>query len=96
MDNSSRVLSKMLYHSLCLLWLIVEMGNPFLEKGQDFLVLDTKNIMNISVGEAVRKSEALGEEQYNKFVEERLVKCEKPITDIYFAKTSCHISVVHQ
>ena len=38
--------------------------------------------MNISVGETVRKAEALGEEQYKKFVEERLVKCEKPITDI--------------
>ena len=36
--------------------------------------------MNISVGETVRKAEALGEEQYKKFVEERLVKCEKPIT----------------
>ena len=44
----------------------IEMGNPFLEKGQDLLVLDTKDIMNISVGETVRKAEALGEEQYKK------------------------------
>ena len=60
----------------------IEMGNPFLEKGQDILVLDTNDIINISVGETVRKAEALGEEQYKTFVEERLVKCEKPITDI--------------
>ena len=65
-----------------LIAVFIEMGNPFLEKGQDLVVLDTKDIMNISVGETVRKAEALGEEQYKKFVEERLVKCEKPITDI--------------
>ena len=70
----------------------IEMGNPFLEKGQDLLVLDTKDIMNISVGETVRMAEALGEEQFKKFVEERLVKC----VLIYLAKTSCHFSVVHQ
>ena len=73
----------------------IEMGNAFLEKGQDLLVLDTKDIMNISVGETVRKAEAFGEEQYKKFVEERLVKCEKPITT-YLVKTSCHFSVIHQ
>ena len=70
----------------------IEMGNPFLEKGQDILVLDTKDIINISVGETVRKVEALGEEQYKTFVEERLVKCEKPITDILSKNKLTHFS----
>ena len=42
-----------------LIAVFIEMGNPFLEKGQGLLVLDTKDIMNISVGETVRKAEAL-------------------------------------
>ena len=32
-----------------LIAVFIEMGNPFLGKGQDLLVLDTKDIMNISV-----------------------------------------------
>ncbi len=59
-----------------------EMGNPFLEQSNDLLVLDTKDILDASVAEAVRKVEALGVEQYQKFVEERLVKCDKPVTDV--------------
>ena len=31
--------------------------------------------------ETVRKTEFLGEEQYTKFVEERLELCTKPVTD---------------
>ena len=58
-----------------------EFGNPFLEKGQDLLVLDTRDIMDSSVGETILGIEALGEDQYTKFIEEQLEKCEKPITE---------------
>ncbi len=58
------------------------MGNPFLEQSEDLLVLDTKDILDPSVAEAVKKVETLGVEQYQKFVEERLVKCKKPVTDV--------------
>ena len=34
---------------------IEEMENPFLEKSNDLLVLDTRNIMDISVGDTVRR-----------------------------------------
>ena len=61
---------------------IEEMGNPFLEQSHDLLVLDTKDILDPSVGESVRKAEKLGEKQYHNFVEERLIKCEKPISDV--------------
>ena len=54
------------------------MGNPFLEK---ILVLETKNIMDASVEETVRKIKSLGLEQYKKFVEERLQQSLKPITE---------------
>ena len=58
-----------------------EFGNPFLEKGQDLLVLDTRDIMDKSVGKTVQEIEAIGEDQYKVFIEERLEKCEKPITE---------------
>lgn len=61
---------------------IEEMGNPFLEQSQDLLVLDTRDILDPSVGESVRNAEKLGEKQYQNFVEERLVKCSVPITDV--------------
>ena len=58
---------------------IEEMGNPFLEQSQDLLVLNTRDILDLSVGESVRKAENVGEKQYHNFVEERLIKYEKPI-----------------
>lgn len=48
------------------------MGNPFLEESQDLLVLDSRDIMNSSVADTVRKVESLGAQQYKSFVEERL------------------------
>ena len=59
-----------------------ELGNPFLQKSQDLLVLDTRDIMDSCVVKTVRRVEALGEEQYKVFVEKRLEKCEKPITEV--------------
>ena len=64
-----------------LVTVIDDMGNPFLEKSHNFLVLDTKNIMDASVVETVRKIKSLGLEQYKKFVEERLQQSLKPITE---------------
>jgi len=59
-----------------------EMGNPFMEQGEDLLVLDTRDILDKSVGEAIKTAEVLGKKQYQEFFEERLVRCEKPITDV--------------
>ena len=64
-----------------LVTVINDMGNPLLEKSHDLLVLDTKNIMDTSVVETVRKIKSLGLEQHKKFVEERLQQSLKPITE---------------
>ena len=69
-----------------------DMGNPFLENTQDLLVLDTRDIIETPVAETVRKIESLDEEQYTKFVEERLELCTKPVTDT-LPKNNCHSSV---
>ena len=57
-----------------------DMGNPFLEESNDLLVLDTKYIME-SVDGTVRKVETIGQEQYSKFVDERLSMCVTPVSD---------------
>jgi len=72
-----------------------EMGNPFLEDSEDLIVLDTRDIMDSAVAETVRKIESLGEEQYTKFVEERLEQCTKEVTEP-IPRTNCHCSAVNQ
>ena len=57
-----------------------DMGNPFLEESNYLLVLDTKDIME-PVAVTVRKVETIGQEQYSKFVDERLSKCMTPVGD---------------
>jgi len=67
------------------------MGNPFIEEGQDLLVLYTRGIVDANVAETVRKAEILGEEENSKFVDERLMQRSKPITETLH-KTSWALS----
>ena len=48
------------------------MGNPFQESTNDLLVLDTQDIMLLSVVETVKTSESVKQNQYREFVTERL------------------------
>ena len=80
-DQQPGVQQNFLKDVTSLVTVINDMGNPFLEKSHDLLVLDTKNIMDASVVETVRKIKSLGLEQYKKFVEERLQQSLKPITE---------------
>ena len=58
-----------------------EYGNPFLECSGDLLVLDTRDIVDETVFDAVNKVQELGLEQYKTFVKERLVERTKPLHD---------------
>ena len=80
-DQQPGVQQNFLKDVTSLVTVIDDMGNPFLEKSHDLLVLDTKNIMDASVVETVRKIKSLGLDQYKKFVEERLQQSLKPITE---------------
>ena len=53
---------------------ITEMGNPFKEASQDLLVLNSRDMIDPSVVATVRSIQKLGQEQYDKFVVERLEK----------------------
>ena len=73
-----------------------EMGNPFLENTQDLLVLDTRDIMDTPAAETVRMIESLSEEQYTKFLEERLELCTKPVTQLLKNKLPVFSQVTDQ
>ena len=60
---------------------IEEMGNPFIESSGDLLVLDSRNIIDTAVVDTLHHIEKLGQDQYEAYVEERLINQTKPITD---------------
>ena len=57
-------------------------GNPFKEDSGDLLVLDTKEIASAQVVTTVNTIENAGQEQFQMFVEERLLKHKKEVTDV--------------
>lgn len=80
-EQKSGVQEEFLKEVKALVTVLDEMGNPFLERSEDLLVIDTRDIVDNDVAETVRKIETLGEEQYGRFVVERLEQCEVPITE---------------
>ena len=58
------------------------LGNPFKEDSVDLLVLDTKEIANEQVVATVNEIEKAGQHQFQVFVEERLIKHKKEVTDV--------------
>ena len=65
-----------------LVTVLEDMGNPFLERIQH-LVIDTRDIMDTHVAETVRRIGTNGNEQFTKFVTERLEECTTPVTPDY-------------
>lgn len=82
-EQHPRVQASFLREVKSLVAVIEEMGSPFMEKSGDLLVLDTRDILDPSVREALHTAGKLGETNYHKFVEERLIVANKPkpITD---------------
>ena len=61
--------------------IVRHMGNPFIFDGEDPVTLDIKLVMDSSVVQILKTSETIGQAQYDAFVQQRLVLCEKPLTD---------------
>lgn len=57
------------------------MSNPFSENSNDFLVLDSRNIPDVTVVDMASQIEKLGLDQCEMYVNERLVNQTIPITD---------------
>ena len=64
-----------------LTYAIEEMGNPFTEYSSDLLVLNSRDVVDIAVAETVGQILKIGLEQYESYVEKRLVNQTMPITD---------------
>lgn len=60
-------------HVKSLVTTIENFGNPFLEESEDLIILDTKEIDGPASVTILRQIEAIGKEQCNKFVTERLL-----------------------
>ena len=58
----------------------VELGNPFLEEGENLMATDTKDIMDGTVVRTVRNARKIREEQFNLFIKERFSDRSKPVT----------------
>ena len=69
---------------------IDEYINPFLETSGDLLVLDTRDIVEKSVIDNLYRIDALGCQQYDHFVSERLVERTIPIYDV-MKKNNIHL-----
>ena len=59
-----------------------ESGNPFNEDSQDLVVLDSKEVMGEKAVSTLREVEAVGQSQYEKYVDERLKQRSKPVSNI--------------
>ena len=81
-DQNPGIQTKFLKEVKSLVSVMEEMGNPFLEESDDLIVLDSRDILDTCAKEEICNAEKLGEDQYQRFVEDRFLKCEKPITDI--------------
>ena len=60
---------------------IKDMGNPFAENSKDLVVLDSRDLADPAVIDTLRQIKSIGQEQYDTYVNERLVNQTKPITD---------------
>ena len=60
---------------------IEEMGNPFTEYSSDLLVQNSRYVVDTAVAETVGQILKIGLEQYESYVEKRLVNQTMPITD---------------
>ena len=69
-----------------------ELGNPFLDRSNDLVTMDTQEILLEAVVETVGKIHLRGAEQYKAFIEERLLKNDTPISGA-IARNSLHCSV---
>ena len=61
---------------------IEDLGNPFQEESTDLLVLDSKEIADQSAVKCVRNAQRIGQDQFQTFTKECLIKRSKPIDDV--------------
>lgn len=71
-EQAKSVQLKFKRHVNALVDVIEEMGNPFTEDSNNLLKLDSRELTDQAVVDAVRVAERIGQEQYKLFVAERM------------------------
>lgn len=64
-----------------LVGVIEELGNPFLEESTDLLVLDTKEIANLTAIETLQNAHFIGQQQFESFTKECLIDRTRSLYD---------------
>lgn len=75
-------------HVLNLVQTINELGNPFLQNIDELLTLDTRNVMDVSVVNTVRKVYDLGKEQYESYQKQVIMDRTRSIQEPFNTKTT--------
>ena len=71
-----------------------ESGNPFSEDSQVLVVLDSKEVMDEKAISSLREVVAIGQSQYEKFVDARVKQLSIPISNIMIPKNK--VSPFHE
>ena len=58
-----------------------DMGNPFMEESEDLLVLDSRDVADPAIVQTVCEIEKTGQDQYDKYMTERLIERTTPVFD---------------
>ena len=68
-------------HVKCLVGVMEEMGNPFLEESKDLLRLNTRDIVDEAVASSICQATERGKEQFQAFVTNRLIEGSTPLAE---------------
>ena len=64
-----------------LVQVLEDMGNPFMEESEDLLVHDSRDVADPAIVQTVREIEKTGQDQYDKYMTERLIERTTPVFD---------------
>ena len=81
-DQEPSIQAQFASHVKAMVAVFEESGNPFNEDSQDLVVLDSKEVMGEKAVSTLREVEAVGQSQYEKYVDERLKQRSIPVSNI--------------
>ena len=68
-----------------LVQVVEDMGNPFMEESDDLLVLDSRDVADPAIVQTVRILEKTGQDQYDKYMADRVIERITPVFDLGMA-----------
>ena len=81
-EEAPKLQNKFLTDVRNLIAAVEEKGNPFMDKGDTLKRLDTREVMEPEVIRCYRSMKSIGKAQHEAFIQNRLVDCTTPLTDV--------------